>query len=82
MRFKEFRNKEVINIATGKCIGYVIDIDIDVCTGCVKSIFVPGPGKIGGLLGRDTLFCIEWKSIVRIGPDIILVNICELHGNK
>ncbi len=82
MRFKEFKDKEVINIATGKCIGYVSDIDIDVCTGCIKSIFIPGPGKICGFFGRESCYCLDWKCVVRVGPDIILVNVCELKENK
>lgn len=77
MRYKEFRDKEVINVATGKCLGYVCDIEIEESTGCICGLYIPGPGRIGGILGRDSCFCIEYRSIVRIGPDIILVNCPE-----
>jgi len=81
VRFKELKDKEVINVATGKCVGFVSDIDIDPVTGCVKALFIPGPGKIGGLFGRDTCYCISWNCVVRIGPDIILINVCELKAD-
>ena len=30
-----------------------------------------------GIFCRDYEYCIPWVKIVKIGPDIILVNICE-----
>ena len=82
MRYKEFREKEVINVANGKCLGYICDIEIDENTGCICAIYIPGPGKIGGILCRDSCFCIEYRCIVRIGPDIILVNCPDNCSNK
>ena len=82
MRYSEFQNKEVINIANGKCLGYVNDIEFEEKTGCILSLIIPGPGRICGIFGRDTSFCIDFHNIVRIGPDIILVNVCELHSDR
>ncbi|MEG0805145.1 MAG: YlmC/YmxH family sporulation protein [Lachnospiraceae bacterium] len=79
MLFGKLKEKEVVNVATGKCLGYVGDIEFDECTGCIRSIIVPGPGKICGIFGRECEYVIEWKYIVRIGPDIVIVNICEQH---
>lgn len=75
MRFCEFQEKEVINVCDCRSLGNVIDIDLDECKGCIEGIIVPGPAKIFGMFGHDFEFYIPWKKIVRIGPDIILVEI-------
>lgn len=77
MRVCELRLKEVVNIEDCKCLGCVADILFDPCSGCITDLVVPGPGKICGLFGRDTEYIIPWKQIIKIGPEIILVKICE-----
>lgn len=78
MRYCEFQNKEVINVATGTCLGYVCDIEFEESSGCICSIIIPGPGKICGVLGREGYYSIDYCHIVRIGPELILVNVCDL----
>ena len=53
------------------------DIILDKCSGTVEAIIVPGPGKVCGLFGYDAEYIIPFECICRIGPDIILVEICE-----
>lgn len=77
MRMCELRQKEVINICTCRSLGCVSDVEIDICTGFVKAIIIPGPGRICSFLGRDTEFIIPWECIRQIGSDIILVEIEE-----
>ena len=77
MRFCELQEKEVINICDGKCLGCVRDLDIDECDGIIKALIVPGPGKYFGLFCRDVEFFIPLCKILKIGPDIILVEIDE-----
>lgn len=77
MRFCELEEKEVINICDGKCLGCVRDLDFDDCDGCIKALIVPGPGKYFGCFCREVEFFIPWCKIVKIGPDIILVDIDE-----
>lgn len=48
MRICDLREKEVVNVCTCHCIGFVMDVDIDECTGCVKALIVPGPAKFWG----------------------------------
>lgn len=45
MRFCEMREKEVVNICTGKQLGCVVDLELDTCSGKIESIVVPS-GKI------------------------------------
>ncbi len=77
IRFCELREKEVINTCNGRRLGCVTDIILDKCSGTVEAIIVPGPGKVCGLFGYDAEYIIPFECICRIGPDIILVEICE-----
>lgn len=75
MRLCELRQKEVINERDCKRLGYICDIEIDVCKGEITHIIIPGPCKICGILGRDHEYVIDFCAIRQIGPDIILVNV-------
>ena len=77
MRICDLRQKEVINQCTCKRLGFVEDVEIDICNGCIVAIIVPGEPKICGLFGRDTEFIIPFKCICQIGEEIILVSIKE-----
>lgn len=77
MRFCEFKEKDVINRCNCRRLGKVCDLLMDENSGCICSIVVPGPFRMCGLLGPDQEFVIPWKNICQIGPDIILVEICE-----
>lgn len=45
MRICDLKDKEVINSNNCKILGCVIDVDIDLYTGKVLAIIVPGPSK-------------------------------------
>lgn len=75
MRFWELKEKEVINCKDGRKLGYVADLEIDIATGKVCKLFVPGPGKFCGCFGKVSEYVIGWNQIVKIGNDIILVDI-------
>lgn len=77
MRFCDLARKEVINVNDCKCLGNVRDLDFDECGGCIKALIVPGPAKWMGCMGREFEVFIPWCRIVKIGPDIILVDIDE-----
>jgi len=69
------REKEVINIRDGSRLGFIYDFEIDLDKGVVNSIVLPGQGRILGLFGRSNDLIIDWKNIIRIGQDIILVDL-------
>lgn len=77
MRLCELRQKEVINVCSCSSLGCVIDVEINVKTGCVDSLIVPGPGRFSSFFGRDNELIIPWQCICQIGDDIILVEINE-----
>lgn len=73
VKISEFQLKDVINIADGKKLGNVTDIDINLKTGRIEAIIIEGSGRFFNFLGRDNEIIISWKNILKIGEDVILV---------
>ena len=73
-RAMTFKQKEVINLSDGKRLGYVQDVEADFSTGKITAIIVPGNNKIFSVGGKNDLV-ISWDKIMKIGDDIILVEI-------
>ena len=73
-RFSELRNKEIIHVCEGCRLGYMHDLTIELETGRIVNIIVPGPCRFLGLFGRQDDYVIPWCCIRRIGEDIILVD--------
>lgn len=69
--------KGSVNICNGKCLGGVVDLQINECSGAIEALIVPGPGKFCGFFGTDSEYVIPFACIKKIGPDIILVEIKE-----
>ena len=69
----DLKMKEVINVVDGKRMGAITDIELDVETGRLTAIVVPGPGRFLGLFGRSDDIIIPWDKISKIGVDCILV---------
>jgi YlmC/YmxH family sporulation protein len=76
-RTSDFKQKEVININDGKRLGFVCDVEIDLKSGRLQSIVIPGGNRLLGILGKDSEYIIPWERIKKIGEDIILVEIDE-----
>ncbi|OAT73448.1 MULTISPECIES: YlmC/YmxH family sporulation protein [Parageobacillus] len=77
MRISEFQTKDVVNVANGKKLGNIGDIDIDLQTGQIQSLIILGAGKVLGLFGREEETVIPWQNIVKVGADVILVRLHE-----
>ncbi len=79
----DFREKEVISITDGMRLGYVSEIEFDICDGCITAIITEG-GSCKGCVR------IPWDHIKKIGDDIILVDAegclppppCEVKSRK
>ena len=77
MRFLDLCDKAVININDCCFLGHVRDMELDDRCGEIRAVIVPGPGKYLGCLCREFEYWIPWCDIVKIGPDIVLVNLKE-----
>jgi YlmC/YmxH family sporulation protein len=71
---EDLAQKDVINTMDGRRLGFVGDVEIDVCDGKVVSLIIYGRAKLCGLLGREDDLVVPWGSIQKIGDDTILVN--------
>lgn len=72
--------KEVIDIRTGRRLGELIDFEIDEESGRITAIVVPGENRWFGIWGGGPDVVIPWTKIVRVGPDVILVEVERLGG--
>ena len=66
----ELKNKEVINVSSGKRLGYVTDIELDTCDARLLALIIPGEG---GLFSKAPNIKIPWACIEHIGEDLIIV---------
>lgn len=74
-KYSKLRQKEVVNIIDGSRLGYICDMLLDVCTGKICAIVVPGPSKFSFFFKGERDQVIPWKNIRKIGEDVILVEI-------
>ena len=74
-KFTELHRKEVICVCDGRRLGYIADACVEIPTGNIVSILVPGPCRFFGLLGRKDDYIIPWSRIIRMGPDIVMVDV-------
>lgn len=74
LKLSEIREKEIININNGERMGYVDDFEFNLQEGRIDVLIIMGVGKVLGLFGKNSEIVIEWKDIVKIGTDTILVD--------
>lgn len=71
----DLRAKEVINVTDGARLGYVSDVEIELDTGRITALIVPGTYKFMGFLGREDDIVISWEKIKKIGDDVIIIDV-------
>ena len=76
LTYKDLTKKDVINVTDGRCLGRVTDIKLVFPEGRLIGIFVPGRRtcKLFRLFDKTEIY-IEDRKIVKIGGDVILVDI-------
>ena len=72
-RVCDFRSKQVINVCDGNCLGYVVDVEIDLECGRLTAIVVEGGSRFFGIFNKCEEIVICWEDIQVIGEDSILV---------
>lgn len=75
VKLSDLRTREVINVLDGKRLGNIIDIELDIERGRVIAIMLPGHSKGWGVFSKREEIIIPWDKIVRIGRDVILVEL-------
>lgn len=64
VKISELRSRTVINVADGRSLGYIKDIELDLDAGRIKSLILPG--KIGFYR-----FCEEMKTLLLSGSTFL-----------
>lgn len=77
MTFSELKQKDVVNVRDGRRLGKPMDLVLNE-NACVEALVVPLPGGLLNLLRQEKEGCIvPWNRVLRIGDDVILVEIHE-----
>ena len=71
----ELGDKEVIKINDGCRLGYVTDVQVNICDGRLTAIVVTCDGALFNFRRNEVV--VPWENIDRIGDDIILVR-CKI----
>ena len=64
-RIADLRCKEIINVTTAAGLGYVGDVEVDLDSGQICALVVPGRLRLFGLLGREEDRIFPWESVRR-----------------
>ena len=73
MKLSSLQSKDIININDGKCIGNIVDVNID-NEGRTLVLLVEKYKFLMSLF-RNSIVEIKWNQIRKIGTDVILVDI-------
>lgn len=77
VKISDLRMREVINVMNGKRLGLIKDIEIDLEAGRIKSVVLPGNGKVLGFFGKNDDVVVPWQKIKKLGMDVILVELAD-----
>lgn len=75
LSFSDLRKKDVINVADARCLGRICDVIFKFPEGSICAIVVPGRRVWGFRLFDKSQMVIDERKIVKIGNDVILVNV-------
>lgn len=75
VKISDLRDKEIVNASDGRRLGFFEDIELDLEAGCVKALVIPMRTKILGVFGRQDDLVIPFEKIIKIGVDVILVEL-------
>jgi YlmC/YmxH family sporulation protein len=83
MRLSDLSGKEVINLADGARLGCIEECDLvfEGSTGLISALVLPKRGWLSSLWHDGRTPTIPWKSIRRIGDEVIIVDMNNSYEN-
>ena len=78
MTLSDIEEKDVINVVTGERIGFVSSVRIDTNSGQIIAITVQPSMKFVSFFSKDEAsVVVPWNQILKIGEDVIIVNVAQ-----
>ncbi len=76
MNFSVVQQKEIIDIKTGKSLGYIMDAFVNNDTGEIEYFVVEQPRKFYSVFNKETnIKKVYFKQIMAFGEDVILIQL-------
>ena len=73
--------KDVINIKNGEVLGRFDDVEIDTKVGKISAFYIEKASRFIGMLGKSKSRKVKWEEILKIGMDVIIVNVDDEINN-
>ena len=78
MTLSDIEEKDVINVVTSERIGFVSSLRIDTNSGQIIAITVQPSMKFVSFFSKDEAsVVVPWNQILKIGEDVIIVNVAQ-----
>ena len=77
-KISDLQERQIVNIADGKCLGNIKDIELNVREGTIQALVLPATGGFLAMLQNQGELLIPWQKVVRIGVDVVLIDMPEL----
>ena len=78
MTLSDIEEKDVINVVTGERIGFVSSLRIDTNSGQIIAITVQPSMRFVSFFSKDeSAVVVPWNQILKIGEDVIIVNVAQ-----
>jgi len=77
IRASDLATRDVVNTVDGRRLGNIVDVEIDLTSGKILAVVVPGQPKVLGVFGRSDDCVVPWENVRKIGEDVILVELSE-----
>lgn len=74
MRLSDMQKKDIIYLSDGKKLGKIIDAEIELNSGSLKSLLIE-KRSIKSLFTSESDMIIKFEQIKKIGEDVILVDV-------
>ena len=74
--------KDVVNIKNGEIMGRFDDVEIDTKIGRITAFYIEEASKFMGMIGKTKPKRIKWEEILKIGMDIVIVNVDDDINNR
>ena len=76
MTLAELKQKEVVDLADGRRLGKVMDLEFSLKDSRITALVVPAETSfLQSLRGEKCGLVIPWEDVYRIGDDVVLVTI-------